>query len=141
MSFNQFSTVKRHVFHATNGSFKMRYRQKWTKAFGDWTKIVWTRANLWRVQVWVRWQRNSWNNMILVNDTYGRGPVIYGEWYSEFNPLHRQGLEVTSKWFPKNCWCYSLMDHGQGALRGFAKILLASPELRKEVTWATDVLL
>jgi predicted nucleotidyltransferase len=27
MSFNQFSIIKRLVFHATDGSFKMRYRQ------------------------------------------------------------------------------------------------------------------
>jgi hypothetical protein len=34
--------------------------------------------------------------------------------------------------FPETVDVVVGMDHGQGALRGFAKILLASPELRKE---------
>jgi hypothetical protein len=41
-------------------------------------------------------------------------------------------LKLPANDFPESVDVIAGMDHGRGALRGFAKILLASPELRKE---------
>jgi hypothetical protein len=41
-------------------------------------------------------------------------------------------LKLPANDFPETVDVIVGMDHGRGALRGFAKILLASPELRKE---------
>jgi hypothetical protein len=103
MSFNQFSTVKRRIFHATNGSFKMRYRQNKRKDLETGARL------------------------------YGREPMedVQSSIESDIvNSTHctDKDSKLPANDFPETVDVIVGMDHGPGALRGFAKILLASPE-------------
>ncbi len=132
MSFNQFSTVKRRIFHATNGSFKMRYRQNKRKDLE-------TGARLYgREPIYGEYKYESDDNgtveMIRYWSTILTEDVQSSIESDIVNSTHctDKDSKLPANDFPETVDVIVGMDHGPGALRGFAKILLASPELRKE---------
>jgi hypothetical protein len=142
-SIRSLATVRRHV-RLLHHKWVFRdevptERVKWLRKR---TKIVWTRTNLLRVQGWVRWQLNSWNDTkcwsTIVTEEI---QVICWEWHHEWKLNScQQGIEITSILIPQNCrgcnwngsWSGSSSRVCQDSSRGFAKILLAWPKLRQE---------
>jgi hypothetical protein len=134
ITFNQFSTVRRHISHSTGNSFQMRYPQNEQKDLESGPRLYGPEP------IFEEYKYESDDNgavemirhwsTILTKEVQSS---IESDIVNQNSTLtNKKDSKLPANEFPETVEVVVGMDHGQGALRRFAKILLTLPKLRKE---------
>lgn len=121
----QFQTVRRHVTYATGENFKMGYRP---------SELEKMEQNQTGPQPYFGVYKNVNDKGPVENCKHWLTPINDEASFAVENDVLNQAANTkfVGPLLPEEVGVVVGLDHGQGAMRGFAKFLLTSPQLRKE---------